>query len=434
MLRPRRFLFLGASALVFGLAALGAAQTVDGKPEVKAEILKSVADTLAKQAFVPNVDFTKWDSFIEAEKKRIDEAKNDEEFGRVVNEALHKFGASHIVLGTPKMAEQRRTQKVVGIGITSMQTEQGLLITRTVADAPAEKGGIKPGDIIIEVEGKKPEGTTGIPGVEGTDVHLKVKHENGKIENFTLTRRPFSTVRKEELTWVNPDTAKVTIYTFDQSYDRPNVDKIFTEASKAKNLILDLRDNGGGMVFNLQHLLGKFIQSNVPVGTFVNRSMVNKYKEDTKKDVIDVNQIAAWSRKDERFLRSQIMPLRNMGGKQYSGNLIVFVNQASGSASEMCAAALREIAGARVIGTKSAGAVLVSVIPRIAHDFTLQYPFSDYVTVRGLRLEGNGVEPDVVADVKFRMVNRPDPAVDKAVLLFQHLTTAEAHASQGGKG
>lgn len=419
------FLSLGVAFALVGLTVftpvrvLG--QTIDGKPEAKAEVLKDVTKILANQAFVPTIDFSKWPTFLEAEKKKLDDAKNDEEFQQAVNEALQKFGASHIVLGTPKSQEQRLTNKVVGIGITSMPHELGLFITRVVPGAPADKGGLVPGDIIVEVEGKKPVGISGIPGEEGTDVHLKIKHENGKIEPVTLTRRPFSTIRKEELSWPTPDTAKLTIYTFDRSYDRATVDKLMAEAAKAKHLILDLRDNGGGMVVNLQHLLGKFIDNKEPIGTFVNKPMVNVYMKEAKKPVRDVNEIAAWSRKDERFKRSQILPIRMPDEAVYSGNVIVLVNQNSGSASEMCAMALKEIAQARVVGTKSAGAVLVSVINPIANRFTLQYPISDYVTLRGVRIEGNGVEPDVKADVKVRLPGKPDVAVERALLLFKSM-------------
>ena len=441
MLSRKHFLTVGTafaiagSALFFPKAAF--AQTVDGKPEVKAEVLADVTRILTSQAFVPTIDFSKWPSFLEAESKKLEAAKNDDEFQQAVNEALQKFGASHIVLGTPKIQEQRLTNKVVGIGITSLPDPLGLFITRVVPGAPADKGGLVPGDIIVEVEGKKPVGISGIPGEEGTDVHIKVKHESGKIQAVTLTRKPFSTVRKEELTWPTPDTAKLTVYTFDRAYDRSNVDKLMEDASKAKHLILDLRDNGGGMVVNLQHLLGKFIENKDPIGTFVNKPMVNVYKKETNKTVLDVNEIAAWSRKDERFARNQIMPIRQKDQPVYGGNVIVLVNQSSGSASEMCAMALKEIAFARVVGTKSAGAVLVSIINPIAGKFTLQYPISDYVTLRGVRIEGKGVDPDVKADVRVRIPGKPDPAVESALLLFKSMGRIGEHTSivsNAGKG
>ena len=419
-MRLRHVLF----SVVFGLCgfATSVGQTVDGKPEVKAEILKRVEEILTTQAYVPNVDFSKWPAFVEAERKKLDDAKNDEEFGQAVNEALHKFGASHIVFGTPRMEEQRRTARVVGIGISSYPVPEGLLISRVVPGASAEKAGIVPGDTVIEVDGKKPVGISGIPGPEGTDVKIKIKHEDGSIKEYTLTRKPFSTVRKEEITWITPETAKVTVYTFDRPYDRDNVDKLFFEAMKAKNIVLDLRDNGGGLVYNLQHLLSKFLDPSIPVGTFINRSIVDKYKTETKRDTIDVNEVAAWSRKDPRFARQQVLPLKLATPEPFKGNVVVLVNGGSGSASEMCAAALKELDGARIIGSKSAGAVLVSVIPRINYNFTLQYPISDYVTVRGLRLEGNGIEPDVAADLRVRIPGKPDPAVDRAVMLLHRMS------------
>ena len=100
----------------------------------------------------------------------------------------------------------------------------------------------------------------------------------------------------------------------------------------------------------------------------------------------------------------------------YTGRVAVLVNRFSGSASEIAAAALHDLVGAEVVGTKSAGAVLVSVIGDATNGFTLQYPIMDYVTVKGLRIEGNGVAPTVtVEDAKFRLPKDPDPVVEKAV-------------------
>ncbi|MER3497107.1 MAG: hypothetical protein C4320_10375, partial [Armatimonadota bacterium] len=75
----------------------------------------------------------------------------------------------------------------------------------------------------------------------------------------------------------------------------------------------------------------------------------------------------------------------------FAGNVVVFVNGGSGSASEILAAALKEQLNAPVIGQKSAGAVLVSVIVPATNGFVLQYPLSDFVTPEYRRLEGAGV-------------------------------------------
>src|SRR5262249_55072600 len=151
----------------------------------------------------------------------------------------------------------------------------------------------------------KVEGIKGIPGKEGTDVKLTVKHESGKTEDYTLTRRSFSTVRTEELTWPSKDTAKLNIYSFDtNAYNPAHVEELMIEASKAKNLIIDMRDNPGGAVVFMEHLLGMFIPNDKPIGTFVSRKLVNDFVTETQGDPKDLAKLAEWS-------KTKVMPTKN---------------------------------------------------------------------------------------------------------------------------
>jgi carboxyl-terminal processing protease len=405
-----RFRAVTGVLALLSIAAFAGAQSAEVTPEVKRDVLDKVTYQLTKHAFVPGIDFSKWPSFLDENKDKIDSAKTEEEFQRAVNTTLMKFGASHIVMTTPKQAETRRTGSTVGIGVSSQTTEEGLLIIRVVKGAPAETAGIVPGDIILQVDGKQVDGIKGIPGEEGTSVRLLVKKADGTSKEVKITRKKFSTVRKEELTWLDPETAKLAVYTFDLSYDRQNVETLMSQAKKSKNIILDLRDNGGGAVVNLEHLLGLFMNPEQAIGTFISRRTVNEYVAETSGKETDLEAIALWSSKNK------VRPERNKSMQPYKGNVIVLINGNSGSASEIAAAALQENIGAKVVGTKSAGAVLVSVIVPAAQGYMIQYPLSDYVTIRGRRLEGNGVIPDVEAqDVAIRLPNAKDIALEAAL-------------------
>ncbi|MER3497106.1 MAG: hypothetical protein C4320_10370, partial [Armatimonadota bacterium] len=242
-----RFHLLSAMLVLttFGTALPVRAQTVDKKPEAKAEVLAKMNDLIEKYAFVPGADFSRWPQLVEARKTDIENAKDDESFIRVVNGALREFGFSHIVLATPQMAQRRATGKQVGIGITSQTVDKGLLIIRTVPDAPASIAGLKPGDIVTLVDGNPVEGTKGIPGEEGTTVNLKVLHPNGKTQDYKLVRRAFSIIEPDTLEWIDADTAKLTVHTFDRAYNAAQIEGFMKEAAKGKNLIVDLRNNGG---------------------------------------------------------------------------------------------------------------------------------------------------------------------------------------------
>ncbi len=403
---------LGAALGLLLLSGSALAQTVDDNPKVKQEVLDKVALLLNQSAFVPGIDFSKWDQFLQVQKVAIDAAKNDEEFRAAVNTALQKFGASHVVLMSPRLSQIRKTGANVGVGISTQVVPEGLAIIRVIKDGPADKAGLAVGDTIVEFSGKPIVGMTDLVGEEGSEMAIKVKHADGKAEDYKLIRQKYSTIRLPELAWVDKDTAQLKIYSFEKGYDRQKIVDLIREAQKAKNLIVDLRFNGGGAVVNLQHLLGMLISDNKPVGTFIRRSTVSDYMESTGGDANDLAAIADWSERKFRPVRRDVNP-------SFTGRLAVLVNKFSGSASEIAAAALRDVAGAVVIGTKSAGAVLASVVDPATNGFSLQYPIEDYVTIKGVRLEGTGVTPDIDAqDLNLRIPNAKDDGVEKATTYF----------------
>ena len=106
------------------------------------------------------------------------------------------------------------------------------------------------------------------------------------------------------------------------------------------------------------------------------------------------------------------------------------MNKYSGSAAEMAAAALKETVDATVIGEKSAGQVIVSILGTLPHGFQIQYPITDYITIGGRRLEGTGLLPDIMAtDPKVLRPDVKDEPMEKAVALshwWQHVGERQA--------
>lgn len=427
--RVRRALSVAGTLAVIALASLAPAQTVDKDPTTKKDVLDRMTRLIERNAYVPGVDFTQWPKFLEKVQPQVEKAKSDDEFAMAVNGGLRSFGFSHIALQTPRDGGIFKTGTTVGIGITSMIVADGVLVVRVVQGASADDAGLVPGDIITKVNGKPAKGISNIIGEEGTKVKLTVKHADGKSKDYTLLRKRFSTLRTEEVEWINKDTARLSIFTFGPGYDAKHVERLIGEVRHAPNLILDLRDNGGGAVMNLQHLLGQLMLSDKPVGTFVTKDMVDGYAKAHEGKSGEVKEIAAWSRDSRDYYFQQIRPAHSERDP-YKGKLIVLVNALSGSASEIAATALKEIEGATVMGTKSAGAVLVSVIVPTGHGFMLQYPLSDYVSEGGVRLEGVGVTPDVLTEEpRVRLPGQPDETVLKAVMAFDNLKTRDVVAS-----
>jgi carboxyl-terminal processing protease len=378
--------------------------------ETKDQVLSKVNEIVEKTAFVPGVDFTKWPDFVKSQKEDIDKAQTERQFATAVNKALRQFGFSHIVLATPEAAQARLNRQSVGVGILLQPEPEGLRVLNVFAGSPAAEAGMQGGDLILLGDGKKPESPLDLQGEEGTTLTLRVKHANGKVQDYKLRRRKYSNVRPETLAWPTKETAVLKINTFDLSYDRSRVETLMQKAAPAKNLIVDLRSNPGGAILNLTHLMGLLLPPGTPLGTFISRYTVDKYKKEAAGNPTDLAAIARWSQSKLRASNDHIPP--------YKGHIAVLINGGSGSAAEIAAAALRDQVDAPIVGTKSAGAVLVSVMAPLPDGFMLQYPITDFVTVNGVRLEGTGVVPvlETPGIVKY---NEADPAIEKALLLLQ---------------
>lgn len=398
----RRLLPLLLTALVAS-ASFGQELTADQKNNV----LKSIEETLSTRAFVPGVDFKKWNEFIAKKKEDLDKDTDVNTFARTVNQALRDFGISHCRLQTPRATSQRGKTTSIGSGFMGTIEEKGLRVRRVMDGSPAKEAGIEEKDLILKVNGEKPTKAEAVEGEKGAKFEIEVEKADGSTKKMEIELKEFSTVRKETLTWESDDTVVLRIYTFSAGYDRTNLENLITEASKkAKYLILDLRSNGGGAVNNLNHLLSLLLPDGTTYGTFVSRRLAENYAKEKPEGPMTPEAIAEWAPNKTKTRKLPTAP--------FAGKIGVLINRGSASASEICAAALRETADAKIIGTQSAGAVLSSVFTKLVEGFSIQIPVSDYITVKGVRLEAHPIKPDVEVTA-VRKENEPDPVIAKAL-------------------
>ncbi|MCC6686102.1 MAG: PDZ domain-containing protein [Fimbriimonadaceae bacterium] len=387
-------------------------------PEVRQAVLDSITNIVTKRAFVPGVDFNKWPEFLSKRQEAIEKTTTPASFATTINGALRDFGFSHIRLQAPTSTDPAGS--IVGIGITAQMTPNGILIVSVKPGSPAQKAGLKQDEVIMKIDGKVPTQTNDIRGELGQERTFEVKGTDGKIRTVKVkldriqvwqdppaSAPPAPTVRRDEISFPKDDIALIRIVSFSGNFNRTQVRGFVEQAKKAKSLILDLRGNGGGSADNMGYLLGLLMPPKTEYGVFVSRSLANRYKEANPEGPMTAEAIAKWSPVTSRLLT------RPRDFEPFTGKIIVLINRGSGSASEITAASLREQRGAVLVGTRSAGAVLASVFARIPGGFRLQYPVSDYVTSKGVRLEGKPTEPDIA--ITAAATPEKDPVLEAAL-------------------
>ncbi len=263
---------------------------------------------------------------------------------------------------------------ITGIGVNVISNNGNIIVTQPIPNSPAEKAGIKTGDIIIgadSIDLRGMEFDTALEyvrGPVGTKVNIKVIRSGVKdpltvpIVRSEVVSSPINYEVVEES---GKKIAVITLYSFtDTSYDSFKEALAKADAEKINNIIIDLRNNGGGYLDQAVNIANLFL----PKDTLIT-------KEDHKLDIFDKEYRA------------------NGEGKSYK--VAVLINGMSASASEVLTAALRENGVAKVYGEKSFGKGTVQTIIEIPQNSIMKYTTAFYTTPLGNNIDGVGIYPDV---------------------------------------
>jgi carboxyl-terminal processing protease len=260
-----------------------------------------------------------------------------------------------------------------GIGVIVDPLRQGLLIGRVFDSSPASRSGLKPGEMIVGVDGKSLKGmnpeqaTALIKGPPGTDVKLQV--ESGKAPH-----RSTRTVQITRATVSEPVVASlvktvngkklgvVALATFSPGAHgelREAIEKVRHEG--AKGIVLDLRGNGGGLVSEAQLIASDFIEK----GTIVSTRG-----------------------------RSQPSQTLEAVGDAIPGSIpmVVLVDSNTASAAEIVTAALQDHRRATVVGTHTFGKGVFQEEMPLSNGGALDITVGEYFTPNGRNLGGGGVK------------------------------------------
>lgn len=264
---------------------------------------------------------------------------------------------------------QIRANNYVGIGIAVTQDrEEGIFVQDVTAGGPAEQSGVRPGDIIIAIDGedvsgeKRYEGVEHIGGEEGTSVELTLLGEDGSIRVLTCVRATLraSSATGQMLEGQVGHVYLANFYTGAAESFREEVDALLEQGAKA--LIVDLRSDPGGYISELKDILDYLL----PAGP-VFREQSRWWKETVyESDEAHVN-----------------LPM------------VTLVNAHSYSAAELLAAQLKESVGAQVVGEQTSGKGYSQITFQLSNGGGLGLSVARYCLGSGRSLIGTGIVPDV---------------------------------------
>ncbi|HEY5387801.1 MAG TPA: S41 family peptidase [Thermoleophilia bacterium] len=302
-----------------------------------------------------------------------------------VNGTLKSLNDPYTVYLSPtEMQHIRETQsgQYSGIGAALEKAKQGLAITSVFAGSPAAKAGLKPGDVIVTVDGQPTAGAAieasvaRIKGKEGTQVKLGVKPKaGGPVKTLDVVRRAieFPETRSSMKHAGGEKVGYVQLFEFGgfASRDvRRDVQALATRGAQA--FILDLRYNPGGLLGQAVDVTGIF-QNGVVTST--------------------------------KGLHSPLEVLQTKDPVATDKPLVLLVNAYSASASEIVTGALKDHRRAEVIGMRTFGKGLVQTIISLGNGAALKLTTAVYLTPNGTDINKKGIVPNIVV--------RDDPKTKK---------------------
>jgi len=294
---------------------------------------------------------------------------------------------------TFKEFREATTGRFIGIGI-EMAMEDGLVkVVSPIEGSPAFRAGMKSGDLITKIDDTIVKGLTvdqavkRMRGEPNTKVVLMVfRKSESRSFPVTIVREEIRTqsVRSKVL---EPGYAWLRVSQFqDRTVDdfAKKLEEIYKQEPNLKGLVLDLRNDPGGLLEGAVAISAAFLPSDVVVVS-------------TNGQIADSKQTFKAAASDY-LRRGGSDPLRRLPEAVKRVPLIVLVNEASASASEIVAGALQDHKRAVIMGAQTFGKGSVQTVRQLSPETALKITTARYYTPSGASIQAKGIVPDVMLD------------------------------------
>ena len=346
-------------------------------PSVTPNALYSKAFHLLKEMFYDHTyngqDFDRWEDHYNGKLKTLSDSH------KAIETMIASLGDQYTRFLDVEAFDDEKSQidaHLFGVGMQLGMNKDGKIIIITpIADTPAFKAGVQPGDEVIEVNDKPVKGQSldlvvkQIKGPINTKVKITFlrKSEHRKVE-LTRAEIPVRAVVDSEIIDPVNKIGYIRLETFISSRAKDEMKDALDKIGNSNGIILDLRNNPGGLLTNAIDIASMFMNKGIVVSTID----ADGYKTST--------------------------PV--LGNSVTGKPMVILINGNSASASEILSGALHDNGRAKLVGQKSYGKGLVQQINRLEDGSGINITIARYLTPNDTDIHKVGIKPDFVVKLK----------------------------------
>lgn len=385
---------------------IGRVRAVSAAQDWRAKGLQTfdvVWTTVNDTYFDPSFGGVDWKAVREELRPKVEHATNENAQRDAIRDMLSRLKRSHFTLISNATSDALPGDATVPVEIRLAGTD--IVITRVIAGSTAETAGLKPGDVVLDVDGhdaaswinheaadarmrdletwrsafRALHGTSSsiadvhVRHASGDDAHVKVARTAPPGQTVTLGNLPPLSVEVTVREMKTPAGQPVGVmgFNFWMATVIPAIDAGVDRYRHDAGLVFDLRGNPGGLAAMISGIAGHLVDTPALLGSMHTRDSDLAFRANPRFSTADGRSV-----------------------KPFAGPVAILVDELSASASECFAGGLQSLGRARIFGRRSMGQALPAQTKSLPNGDVLEYAIGDFVTSKGLTLEGNGVVPD----------------------------------------
>jgi carboxyl-terminal processing protease len=366
------FRALAAAAVVAAVlvAAVGVLGYQLGQESAGGDLGASVSTEDAETDLSPLIEL-----YADLRQKAVDVPSQDELVRGAIEGMLETLDDDYARYFPPDAMEAFQSGisgEFVGIGVYLEETPEGATVLSVIPDTPAQRADLESGWRIVSVNGENVRDepldaiSRRVQGQEGTEVTVGFETPDGETPELTLTRQSIDIPTVETEVRDQVGVVRMIQFTTSTATQFDSAVQRLTDQEGVKGLVLDLRNNGGGVLDQAVNVSDRLLSEGV---------VVRVLEADGRKRV-----------------------LRSSDGGTTDLPVVVVVNGGSASASEILAGALQQRDRATIVGTSTFGKGTVQTITHFANGSGAKFTTARYELPGGKSIEGQGIQPDRVVE------------------------------------